>query len=68
MNIINITDDKDNMTLSNYTNKDEFGDIMTIELSYLFLIILTLPCFLSIVCCLAFSICGFIKIIKKYKT
>ena len=53
MNITEITDD------NNYTNKDD--DIMTIEISYLFLIIASVPCFLSIICCLSFSICSFIK-------
>ena len=58
MNITEITDD--NMSLCNCTN-DNDDDIMTIEISYLFLIIATIPCFLSIICCLPFSICSFIK-------
>ena len=61
MNITEITDD--NMSLCNCTNKDD--DIMTIEISYLFLIIASIPCFLSIICCLSFSICSFIKFFKK---
>ena len=61
MNITEITDD--NMSLCNCTNKDD--DIMTIEITYLFLIIATIPCFLSIICCLFFSICSFIKFFKK---
>ena len=61
MNITEITDD--NMSLCNCTNKDD--DIMTIEISYLFLIIATIPCFLSIICCLSFSICSFIKFFKN---
>ena len=63
MNIINITDGDDDFSLCNCTNKDD--DIMTIEISYLFIIIATIPCFLSIICCLSFSICSFIKIFKK---
>ena len=63
MNITEITDD--NMSLCNCTNKDD--DIMTIEISYLFLIIASVPCFLSIICCLSFSICSFIKFLKKNK-
>ena len=63
MNIINITDRDDDFSLCNCTNKDD--DIMTIEISYLFIIIATIPCFLSIICCLSFSICSFIKIFKK---
>ena len=61
MNITEITDD--NMSLCNYTNKD--GDIMTIEISYLFLIIATIPCFLLILCCLSFVIFSFIKFFKN---
>ena len=61
MNITEITDD--NMSLCNCTNKDD--DIMTIEISYLFLIIASVPCFLSIICCLSFSICSFIKFFKN---
>ena len=56
MNITEITDN------NNYTNKDD--DIMTIEISYLFLIIATIPCFLSIICCLSFLIYSFIKFFK----
>ena len=61
MNIREITDD--DISLYNCTNKDD--DIMTIEISYLFIIIATIPCFLTIICCLSFSICSFIKIFKK---
>ena len=57
MNITEITDD------NNCTNKDD--DIMAIEISYLFLIIAILPCALSIICCLPFSICSFIKFFKN---
>ena len=61
MNITEITDD--NMSLCKCTNKDD--DIMTIEISYLFLILASVPCFLSIICCLSFSICSFIKFFLK---
>ena len=63
MNIINITDGDDDFSLCNCTNKDD--DIMTIEIPYLFLLIASIPCFLSIICCLSLSICSFIKIFKK---
>ena len=63
MNITEITDD--NMSLCNCTNKDD--DIMTIEISYLFLIIASVPCFLSIICCSSFSIFSFIKVIINKK-
>ena len=63
MNITEITDD--NMSLCNCTNKDD--DIMTIEISYLFLIIASIPCFLSIICGLSFSIFSFIKVIINKK-
>ena len=57
MNITEITDD------NNITNKDD--DIMTIEISYLFLIIASIPCLLSIICCFSFLIFTFIKFFKK---
>ena len=60
MNITEITDD--NISLCNCANDDD--DIMSIEVSYLFLIIATIPCFLSLVCCLSFSICSFVKYFK----
>ena len=63
MNITEITDD--NMSLCNCTNDDD--DIMPIEVSYLFLIIATIPWFLSLVCCLSFSIFSFIKVIINKK-
>ena len=65
MNITEITNDDDNLSLCNCTNKDDDDNIMTIEISYLFLIIASIPCFLSIICCLSFSICSFIKFFKK---
>ena len=61
MTIINITDD--NMSLFNRT--DDVDDIMTIKISPLFLIIAIIPCALSIICVISFSICSFIKLIKK---
>ena len=61
MNITEITDD--NTSLYNCTNNDD--NIMTIEISFLFLIIKVIPCVLSIICCLSFAICSFIKVFKK---
>ena len=60
MNIINITDDND---ICNCTENDN----MIIEISPLIIIILSIiPYFLSIICCVSFMICSFIKLIKKY--
>ena len=59
MSIINITDDNDNC---NCTENDN----TIIEMSPLFIIIISIiPCFLSILCCVSFMICSFIKLIKK---
>ena len=63
MNIIEITDD--NMTLCNCTNDD--NDILTIEISSLFLIIAIIPCIFSIICCLSFLSYGFIKFLINKK-
>ena len=65
MKITEITDNDDNMTLCNTTNDD--NDILNIDITYLFLLIISIPCFLSIICCLSLSICSFIKIFKKNK-
>ena len=62
MNVTEILDD--NNLICNCSN-DNDDDIMTIEISYLFLLIASIPCFLSIICCLSLSICSFIKIFKK---
>ena len=59
MDIINITDE--NLSLCNDTN-----DNTLIEISPLIIIIISIiPCFLSIICCVSFMICSFIKLIKK---
>ena len=59
MNIINITNDND---ICNCTEKDN----TLIEISPLIIIVLsTIPCFLSILCCVSFMIYSFIKLIKK---
>ena len=53
MNVTEIIDD--NMSLCNCTNdNDNDNFFMTIEISPLFLIIATIPCFLSIICCVNF--------------
>ena len=58
MNITEIIDD--NKLICNCTNDD---DIMTIEISPLFLIISLIPCLLSIICCISFLSYGFIKVL-----
>ena len=59
MNIISITDDND---ICSCTENDN----TIIEISPLFIIIISIiPCFLSIICCLSFMICSFIKVFKK---
>ena len=62
MNITEIIDD--NMSLCNCTNHD---DIMTIEISPLFLIIAIIPCLFSKICIISFSICSFIKVLINKK-
>ena len=61
MKIIEINDD--NMSLCNTTNDD--NDNLSIDIPYLFLILATIPCFLSIICCLSLTIYSFIKFFKK---
>ena len=61
MKITEINDD--NMSLCNTTNDD--NDILTIDIPYLFLLLASIPCFLSIICCLSLSIYSFIKFFKK---
>ena len=58
MNVSEIIDD--NKLLCNCTNHD---DIMTIEISKLFLIISLIPCLLSIICCISFLSYNFIKVL-----
>ena len=58
MYIINITDD--NMILSNCTDENSL-----IEISPLIIIIIIIPCALSLICGLLFLICSFIKFFKK---
>ena len=59
MNIIHVTDE--DISSSNCTD-----DNTLIEISPLILILISIiPCFLSIICCVSFMICSFIKLIKK---
>ena len=64
MDIINITDYV-NMSNDNNDTNNNNDNIMTIEISYLFLITMTIPCFLSLICCFSLSIYSFIKFLKK---
>ena len=54
MNITEIIDD---------TNENNNDDFMTIEITPWYLLILTIPCFISILCCLSFLSYGFIKVL-----
>ena len=69
MNIINITDyeedDNNNMSLCNSSDHD--NSILTIEISYSFLIISSIPCFLSLICCFSFLLFSFVNFFKKIK-
>ena len=66
MNITEIIDnvteniDNNNTTLSNDNN-----NFLTIEISPIYLLIFTISCFLSLICCLSFLLYGFIKVIKN---
>ena len=66
MNVTEIIDD--NMTLNNYTNdNNNDNNFLTIEITPIYLIFATIPCFLSIICCLSFLSYGFIKMIINKK-
>ena len=64
MNVTEIIDD--NMPICNCTD-DSDDSIMTIEISYLFLIIATIPCGVSMICCLSFLLYSFIKVLINKK-
>ena len=59
MNIINITDDENNIC-----NCTENNDMILDIVPYI-VIISIIPCFLSIICCISFMIYSFIKLIKN---
>ena len=42
---------------------DDDNNFITIEITPWYLLILTIPCAFSIICCILFSIYGFIKIL-----
>ena len=59
MNITEIIDD--NTSLYNYTDENSL-----IEISPLIIIIISIiPCALSLICGVSFSVCSFIKFFKK---
>ena len=62
---MNVTEILDDNKLCNCTNDDD--DIMTIEISKLFLIISLIPCLLSSICCLSFLSYSFIKVLINKK-
>ena len=60
--IDNVTEiiDNNNTTLSNDNNNH-----LSFEITPIYLLIFTIPCFLSIICCLSFLLYDFIKVIKN---
>ena len=59
-----------NMTLSNTTIDNDYdndNNFLTIEITPIYLLLLTIPCFLSIICCLSFLSYGFIKVLINKK-
>ena len=48
------------MNITEINNEDD--NFMTIEITPWYLLILTIPCFLSAICCLSFLSYGFIKV------
>ena len=64
MNVTEIIDD--NMSITSIDNNDD-NNFLTIEITPIYLLILTIPCFLSIICCLSFLSYGFIKVLINKK-
>ena len=63
MNITEIIDDNNNMSICNCTDENSL-----IEISPLFIIIISIiPCALSIICCISFLSYGFIKVLINKK-
>ena len=61
MNITEIIDDNNNMSICNCTDEN-------LEISPLFIIIISIiPCALSIICCISFLSYGFIKVLINKK-
>ena len=52
-----------NITEINDNDNDDDNNFMTIDITPWYLLILTIPCAFSIICCILFSIYGFIKIL-----
>ena len=71
MNITEIVDDNiteiiDNITtLYNHTNDNE--NLLSIEITPIYLIIAVIPCAISIICCLSFLSISFIKVLINKK-
>ena len=60
---MNITEINDNTNYMNDNdNDDDDNNFMTIEISPWYLLILTIPCGISIISCILLSIYGFIKV------
>ena len=51
------------MNVTEINNDDDNDNFMTIEITPWYLLILTIPCFISILCCLIFLSNGFIKVL-----
>ena len=68
MNITEIFDDNITDIVNNTTeiiNYDNDNNFLTIEISFWYLLISTIPCFLSIICCLSFLLYSFFKVLKN---
>ena len=61
MNITEVVDE--NISLCNCTNQDDY----IIEISPLFLLISSIPCVLSIICCISLLSYNFIKVLINKK-
>ena len=63
MNVTEIIDDNNNMSICNCTEENSL-----IEISPLFIIIISIiPCALLIICCISFLSYGFIKVLINKK-
>ena len=61
MNITEINDNTYHMNNDNDINNDD-NNFLTIEISLWYLLIITIPCAISIISCILLSIYGFVKV------
>ena len=64
MNITEINDNTYHMNNDNDINNDD-NNFLTIEISLWYLLIITIPCAISIISCILLSIYGFVKNINQ---